>query len=62
MSLKHVQKVILECNESRTHQGLLEDYKTIQHNFGFPTSFVKSVAIKTLIQKECWDDVGFHLW
>ena len=33
MFLKHVQKVILELNEPRTLQGLLEDYKTILHNF-----------------------------
>ena len=41
MFLKHVQKVILELNEPRTLQGLLEDYKTILHNFGFPTNSVK---------------------
>ena len=61
MFLKHLQKVILELNEPRTLQGLLEDYKTILHNLGFSTYSVKSAAIKTLIQKEFGDDVGFHL-
>ena len=59
--LRHVQKVILELNEPRTRQGLLEDCNTILHNIGFPTNSVKSAAIKTLIQKEFGDDVGFHL-
>ena len=61
MLLKHLQKIILELNEPRTLQGLLEDYNTILHNFGFPTNSVKFAAIKTLIQKEFGDDVGFHL-
>ena len=61
MFLKHVRKVILELNERRTLQWLLEDYKTILHNFGFSTNSVKSAAIKTLIPKEFGDDVGFHL-
>ena len=52
MFLKHVRKVILELNEPRTIQGLLADYKTILHNFGFPTNSVKPAAIKTLIQKD----------
>ena len=61
MFLKHVQKVILELNKPRTLQGLLKDYKTILHNFGFPTNSVKSAAINILIQKEFGDHVGFHL-
>ena len=36
MFVKYVQKVILELNELRKLQGLLEDYKTILHNFDFP--------------------------
>ena len=62
MFLKHVQKVILELNEPRTLQGLLEDCKTNLHNFGFPTNSVKYAAIKTLVQNEFGDDVGFDLW
>ena len=61
MFLKHIQKVIPELHEPRTLQDLLEDYKTILHNSGFPTNSVKSAAIKTLMQKEFGDDVGFHL-
>ena len=61
MFLKHVQKVILELNEPKTLQDLLEDSKAILHNFGFPTKSVKSAVIKTLIQKEYGDNVGFHL-
>ena len=55
-------KVILDLNEPRTLQWLLEDCKTILHNFGFPANSVKSAGIKTLIQKQFGDDVGFHLW
>ena len=61
MFLKHVQKIILELNEPKTLQELLEDSKAILHNFGFPTKSVKSAVIKTLIQNEYGDNVGFHL-
>ena len=41
--------------------GLLEDYKTILQDLGFPTNSVKCGTIKTIIQKEFGDDVGFQL-
>ena len=61
MFVKYVQKVILELNELRKLQGLLEDYKTILHNFEFSTNSVKSAPIKILIHKDFGGNVGFHL-
>ena len=45
MFLKHVQMVILELNKLRTLQGLLEDYKTILHIFGFHICGTKNIVI-----------------
>ena len=58
--LKHVHKVILDLNESRTLQGLLLDYNNILHNFGYDESSPRSSTIKQMIKKEFKNKIGFH--
>ena len=49
MFLKHVQKVILEHNEPRTLQGLLEDYKAIHIILDFLFVVRKTLSSERMI-------------
>ncbi|KAK4304158.1 hypothetical protein Pmani_023878 [Petrolisthes manimaculis] len=57
---KHVRTVILDDHELRTLQSLLQDYLRIASNFGLISSVVRSSTLKTMLQGEFKDRLGFH--
>lgn len=60
MFFKHVQSVILHQHELSTLQRHLQDYLNILRNFGLHSNIVKSSTLKTMIQDEFHDTLGFH--
>ncbi|KAG0712695.1 hypothetical protein GWK47_017867 [Chionoecetes opilio] len=60
MWFKHIRNVVLEQHELRTLQSLLQDYIRMLRNFGMNVGVVKSCTIKTMIQEEFHDRIGFH--
>ena len=57
----HVRKVIFQDNESRTSKGLSDDYNHLLSNHNFPKCKRMS-KLKSIIEKEFGDAVGFHNW
>ena len=47
---RHVDEVIFEQHEIRSLQSLLQDYKTIMSNYGFPVGDMKSSYLKELLE------------
>ncbi|KAG0711621.1 hypothetical protein GWK47_020229 [Chionoecetes opilio] len=60
MWFKHIRNVVLEQHELRTLQSLLQDYIQMLRTFGMNVGVVKSCTIKTMIQEEFHDRIGFH--
>ena len=56
---RHVDTVIFEEHEIRSLQSLLEDYKRIVSDYGYPVGDVKSSYLKELLIKEYQDRIGF---
>ena len=56
---RNVDTVIFEEHEIRSLQSLLEDYKHIVSDYGYPVGDVKSFYLKELLIKEYQDRIGF---
>ena len=56
---RRVDTVIFEEHEIRSLQSLLEDYKRIVSEYGYPVGDVKSSYLKELLIKEYQDRIGF---
>ena len=56
---RHVDAVIFQEHEIRSLQTLLEDYKRIVGDFGYPVGDLKSSYIKELLIKEYHERIGF---
>ena len=62
MFLDHVKDVIIDRNEPRTLQGLLEDYNSLSEKFGSKNTLSqKSTShLKTLLETKFGTQIGFH--
>ena len=56
---KHVDSVIFTEHEIRSVQSLLDDYKRIVGDYGYPVGNVKSSYVKDLLIEEYGDLIGF---
>ena len=56
---RHVDTVIFKEHEIRSLQSLLDDYKCIVTDYGYPVGAIKSSYVKELLINEYKDDIGF---
>ena len=57
---RYVDEVIFKDHEIRTLQSLLQDYKTILRNYGYPVGDIRSSYLKELLESEYKDKIGFQ--
>ena len=57
---RYVDEVIFKEHEIRTLQSLLQDYKTILRNYGYPVGDIRSSYLKELLESEYKDKIGFQ--
>ena len=58
---RHIDDVIFDQHEICTLQSLLQDYKSIVTNHGYPVGDIKSSYLKELLQSEYKGNIGFHV-